>query len=101
MADADGILIVGGGIAGLTLAAALRQHGFEVELIERSTSWNAVGAGMSVQANAMRVLHALGLGAAVADAGTVLQCWGFCDQQGEMLCEIDLETFWNGVGTCI
>jgi 2-polyprenyl-6-methoxyphenol hydroxylase-like FAD-dependent oxidoreductase len=101
LANADKTLIVGGGIAGLTLAAALHQQGFYVELIERSTCWNAVGAGMSIQANAMRALRALGLDAAVANLGTVLHRWGFCDQQGDMLCDIDLETFWDDVGPCI
>ena len=47
-------LIVGGGIAGLTLAAALHAQGFEIELIERNSSWQALGAGMAIQPNAMR-----------------------------------------------
>jgi 2-polyprenyl-6-methoxyphenol hydroxylase-like FAD-dependent oxidoreductase len=35
MAKVEHILIVGGGIAGLTAAVALRQRGFNPELIER------------------------------------------------------------------
>jgi 2-polyprenyl-6-methoxyphenol hydroxylase-like FAD-dependent oxidoreductase len=94
-------LIVGGGIAGLTLAAALHAQGFEIELIERNSSWQALGAGMAIQPNAMRALHALGLDGAVADRGVALPRWGFCDRQGELLCEIDLQDFWNGVGAFI
>ena len=45
MAKIDTILVVGGGLAGLTTAAALRQHGFTVELVERRETWHAVGAG--------------------------------------------------------
>jgi 2-polyprenyl-6-methoxyphenol hydroxylase-like FAD-dependent oxidoreductase len=48
MATVERILIVGGGIAGLTLGAALRQRGFSAELIERSASWQAIGAGIAV-----------------------------------------------------
>lgn len=76
------ILIVGGGIAGLTLATALHQQGFTTELVARNRSWHAVGAGFLVQANGMRILHALGLGAAVEQARTVVRRWGFCDEQG-------------------
>lgn len=72
MADVERILIVGGGIAGLTLATALHQQGFIVELVERNPTWHAVGAGFLVQANGMRVLHTLSLGAAFEHAGAVV-----------------------------
>ena len=62
MAEVERILIVGGGIAGLSLAAALHQQGFTPELVERNPSWPAVGAGIHLHANGMRVLRALGLG---------------------------------------
>ncbi len=101
MASVERILIVGGGIAGLTLGAALHQRSFSAELIERSASWEAIGAGIAVQANGLRALDALGLASLVERAGTVLSRWGFCDQQGELLCEIDLEALWKGVGPCI
>lgn len=92
------ILIVGGGIAGLTLAAALQRHGFAAELIERSPSWQAVGAGIAVQPNGMRILHTLGVGAAVERAGAVIRRWGFYDHLGALLSETDLEALWGDVG---
>lgn len=101
MADVERILIVGGGIAGLTLAAALHQQGFIVELVERNPTWHAVGAGFLVQANGMRVLHALGLGVAIEHAGAVVRQWDFCDEQGEVLCETDLEALWSDAGPCV
>src|SRR5215469_16792445 len=101
MVDGRRTLIVGGGIAGLTLAAALHRQGFEVSLIERNPTWQTLGAGMAIQPNAMRALHALELDGAVADRGMVLHRWGFYDQHGELLYEIDLEDFWNGVGPFI
>ena len=68
MSSPGRILIAGGGIAGLTLATALHQRGFNAELIERNLNWDAVGAGIAVQPNGMRVLRALGIGAAVEHA---------------------------------
>jgi 2-polyprenyl-6-methoxyphenol hydroxylase-like FAD-dependent oxidoreductase len=101
MVDAARTLIVGGGIAGLTLAAALHAQGFEIDLIERNSTWQALGAGMAIQPNAMRALRALELDGAVADRGMALHHWVFCDRQGELLCDIDLRDFWNGVGPFI
>jgi 2-polyprenyl-6-methoxyphenol hydroxylase-like FAD-dependent oxidoreductase len=101
MAQVERILIVGGGIAGLTLATALHRQGFMAELVERNIVWHAIGAGIMVHANGMRVLRALGLGAAVEQAGAVVRRWSFCDQQGELLCETDLEALWGEVGPCI
>ena len=97
MADIERILIVGGGIAGLTLAGALHARAFRPELVERSPSWDeiAIGAGIGVQANGMRVLRALGMAAAVEQAGWVNRRWCFCDQRGEVLCETDLEALWG------
>src|ERR1700724_1476675 len=63
MAKIETILVVGGGVAGLTTATALHHHGFTVELVERRQSWHALGAGFLVHANGMRMLLSLGLGA--------------------------------------
>jgi 2-polyprenyl-6-methoxyphenol hydroxylase-like FAD-dependent oxidoreductase len=101
MAQVERILIVGGGIAGLTLATALHQQGFRAELVERSHEWQVVGAGIAVQPNGMRVLRALGLGPAIEEAGTVIEQWDFCDQAGAVLCATDLKELWGEVGPFI
>jgi len=101
MADVDRILIVGGGIGGLTLATALHRQGYTPELIERSTAWPAIGAGINLPANGVRVLRTLGLGEAVDRYAAELRRWGFFDQQGELLCETDLEELWRDVGPCL
>jgi len=101
MACVETVLIVGGGIAGLTLAAALHRQGCEIDLIERNTAWRTTGAGIAVQANGLRALSALGMAAAIERAGTVLHHWQFCDPRGTVLCSVDLQEVWEGVGPCI
>jgi len=101
MAKIERVLIVGGGIAGLTAATALHQQGFRVELVERSPLWQATGAAIQLHANAMRILQALDLGEAVEQAGAVIRRWIYCDQDGEVLCGLDLEELWGKVGPCI
>ena len=98
MADVERILIVGGGIAGLSVATALHRQGLTPELVERSTTWPAVGAGINLPANGVRVLRALGVGEAVDRTATVIRRWAFFDQQGALLCETDLEDLWRDVG---
>ena len=56
MAEIDRILIVGGGIGGLSMATALHRQGFTSELVERSPAWPAAGAGIALHANGVRVL---------------------------------------------
>jgi 2-polyprenyl-6-methoxyphenol hydroxylase-like FAD-dependent oxidoreductase len=101
MATVARILIVGGGIAGLTLATSLQHQGFRPELVERNPEWQAEGAGILVHANGMRVLRALGLGAAVEQAGAVIRRYGWYNQQWEELTATDLEELWGEVGPCI
>src|SRR5580704_10333535 len=101
MAKIERILVVGGGVAGLTAAAALHQHGFTTELVERQQTWHVLGAGFLVHANGMRILRALGLAAGVENAGAVVRRWQFCDEHGDLLSETDLEALWGDAGLCV
>lgn len=58
--DAD-ILILGGGIGGLTLAAICRQLGIHCKVLERTPTLQPVGAGISLAPNALKLLDQLGL----------------------------------------
>ena len=101
MAKIETILVVGGGVAGLTTAAALHRHGFTTELVERQQTWHALGAGFLVHANGMRMLRALDLAAGVENAGAVVGRWQFCDVHGDLLSETDLEALWGDAGPCV
>jgi salicylate hydroxylase len=55
------VIIVGAGMGGLTLAAALLQKGIDADVYEQSPELREVGAGLWISANGSRVLEALGL----------------------------------------
>lgn len=59
------VLIVGAGIGGLTLAHALLQRRKTVRILESARALSPVGAGIQIPPNAMHVLRALDLDAAV------------------------------------
>lgn len=55
------ILIVGGGIGGLSVARELALRGMKATVLERAPQLNPVGAGIIMNPNAMRVLERNGL----------------------------------------
>jgi 2-polyprenyl-6-methoxyphenol hydroxylase-like FAD-dependent oxidoreductase len=55
------ILIIGGGIAGLTSAIALGRSACTLDLIERDPDWSVYGVGIIQQANVIRAAAQLGI----------------------------------------
>jgi FAD-dependent urate hydroxylase len=98
VAQKERILIVGGGIAGLTAAIALGRRGFAPELVERAASWRALGTGIVIQPNAMRLLRELDVASHVEKTGAAVRRFQYLNGPGEVLSEIDLTELWSGVG---
>ncbi|MYS71387.1 NAD(P)-binding protein, partial [Streptomyces sp. SID5926] len=55
-------VVIGGGIGGLTAAAALHRNGLRVTVLERAPSLRPIGAAISLSPNALRALDVVGLG---------------------------------------
>lgn len=84
----SGILIVGGGIAGLTLAAALRQRGFQVDLIEQKSALSdGGGIGLTLVGNALRALDQIGVAEACVEAGMPADSMAICRPDGTIVAE--------------
>src|ERR1700739_183976 len=74
------VAIVGAGIGGLAAALALTRRGIDVEVYEQAPELYELGAGVQVSSNGTRVLHALGLKAAleqvqVLPSGKAIRLW--------------------------
>ena len=85
------VLVVGGGIGGLSAAIALRQEGHDVHVVERYESAHAsvFGVGIIQPINALRALDAIGAAQACLDAGYAAAAWGaMYDYEGNFLRDI-------------
>ncbi|OXY91923.1 FAD-dependent monooxygenase [Streptomyces diastatochromogenes] len=67
MAQPARAIVIGGGIGGLTAAAALHRRGWEVTVLERARSLEPVGAAISLAPNALRALDVIGIGDEIRD----------------------------------
>ncbi len=86
------ILIVGGGIGGMTAAACLLQAGFNVDVFEQAPRLGEVGAGIQLSANPMRVLRHLNIVEQLEELGVRPNSYQFkMFDTGEVLQEIPLD----------
>ncbi|MEV8371298.1 FAD-dependent monooxygenase [Kribbella sp. NPDC056861] len=90
MTAVDSVLVVGGGPAGTAAAILLAEAGVAVDLVELKPDVTAVGSGITVQENALRVLRDLGVWPQIERAGYGFS--SFClrapDQHGTLLFEV-------------
>ena len=61
MAAVDSVLVIGGGVAGAAAAILLADAGVSVDLVEIKPDVTALGSGITLQGNALRVLRQLGV----------------------------------------
>ncbi len=93
------IIVVGGGIGGLTAAIALRKVGIDVQVYERASALREVGAGITLSANALEALDALGLADDIRSQSFALMQGGLRNPNGDTLLSIPADDFAAGFGT--
>jgi 6-hydroxynicotinate 3-monooxygenase len=75
MSSKPNIAILGAGMGGLTLAAALTRRGFAVKIYEQAERFTRLGAGIQMSPNAMRVLRGLDLEPRIRATAFQPQSW--------------------------
>jgi 2-polyprenyl-6-methoxyphenol hydroxylase-like FAD-dependent oxidoreductase len=84
------ILIIGGGIGGLTLAAALHRLGLRAAVYEQAPAFPEAGAGIGLWSNALRSLDEIDAGDEVRCHCRPLRRGQILNQRGQTLIDFDL-----------
>src|SRR5258708_16069904 len=93
------VIIIGGGIGGITTALALKQAGFVVTVFERAHELREVGSGLPLWTNALRALHKLGLMDNIAELGESISAAHLSTWQGNVLLDLRTEGLQKRLGT--
>lgn len=95
------ILIVGGGIAGLSLGLALAQRGIAADVVERLVAPPTSGTGLYLPGNATRALASLGLLDQVRASAAAVPTQTILDRRGWCLSETFTADVWARCGPCL
>ncbi len=79
------VLIIGGGIGGLTLALALHEAGIACRIFEAAPQIKPIGVGINLLPHAMRELASLGLEKPLAQRGIVTSESVFFNRFGQLI----------------
>jgi glycine/D-amino acid oxidase-like deaminating enzyme len=84
------VAIVGGGVAGITLALAFERLGIDYALLEAQDSLAPeLGASVGLLPNGQRILDQLGLLDEIEQHTISLRTWRHLDQNGELISTVD------------
>lgn len=84
------VLVVGGGIAGMTLATALKRGGIRVEIVEINPEWSVLGVGISIQGATLRALKTIGVLERTVAGGFGYSTLVACDANGTVTGTVNL-----------
>jgi 2-polyprenyl-6-methoxyphenol hydroxylase-like FAD-dependent oxidoreductase len=89
------ILVVGGGIAGLTFGVAARRSGLDVSIVEQLPVVTAGAAGIGLHLNAQRALAGIGAAQAVEAVATKMDGYRYFDTDERPLGMAPYEAVWG------
>lgn len=100
MATIKSVLVVGGGIAGMSTAITLRRCGMHVDLIDLDPHWRVYGAGITITGATLRAFKALGILDEVTAAAYTGDGIQVCDRDGRRLGIVPTPAAEPGVPGC-
>ncbi|MEU4245169.1 FAD-dependent monooxygenase [Actinoplanes sp. NPDC026619] len=85
------VLVVGGGAAGAAVATLLAEGGVAVDLIDIKPDISALGSGITLQGNALRILRQLGVWDEISEQGYAFDTLGLRapDPNGTLVAELN------------
>lgn len=85
MADTERVIVVGGGIGGLSAANSLARQGIPVRVYEQAPELKEVGAGIQVWVNGMKAAHRIGVADALRAASGQMEWMHFRSYRGPVI----------------
>ena len=82
------ILIIGGGIAGMSAAIQLRKLGAQVDLVELDPHWRVYGAGITLSGPTLRAFTEIGVIDAIMERGWCADGADICTAAGQKVGEL-------------
>eukprot|EP00511_Aplanochytrium_stocchinoi_P010547 CAMPEP_0204867386 /NCGR_PEP_ID=MMETSP1348-20121228/22426_1 /ASSEMBLY_ACC=CAM_ASM_000700 /TAXON_ID=215587 /ORGANISM="Aplanochytrium stocchinoi, Strain GSBS06" /LENGTH=404 /DNA_ID=CAMNT_0052019791 /DNA_START=118 /DNA_END=1332 /DNA_ORIENTATION=+ len=92
------VIIVGGGIAGLSTGLFLLRAGYKVHVYEQAPFILPVGAAISVWSNGVKVMNKLGLGKEMIRLGGRMDKMIYKTPEGDTMVEMDLQEVYSKSG---
>ncbi|MBI1212979.1 MAG: NAD(P)-binding protein [Alphaproteobacteria bacterium] len=93
------ILISGAGIAGLTLAALLRQRGIEADIMERAEALDSHGYVLGLYPLGSRILHGLGVYDDFLARSEAMETYCIANARGRVFRKFDFRPITEAYGT--
>lgn len=92
----NGVVIIGGGIAGSALAVAMARNGIRTTLVEREAQWTPLSSGLFIYSNGLLALERLGVLDRICASGWVSADGGnlYLTAEGEEI----TRTIYPGIG---
>lgn len=100
MATVHKLLVVGGGIGGMSAAITLRRSGVQVDLVDLDPGWRVYGAGITITGATLRAFKALGILDEVLENAYTGDGIQVCDRSGQRLAVVPTPAAEAGVPGC-